>query len=102
MDTQTDVNVIIPPKITTEYDEADIPEYLRPFMPVDGKVYSTDLNNKRILLDVGSKEWFAELCGRRESANVKSIHSAFLTRNLENELKHHVILIKIIVLTTRN
>ncbi|PKY46520.1 hypothetical protein RhiirA4_402562 [Rhizophagus irregularis] len=82
--------MLLYPKITPEYDEADIPEYLRPFIPVDGKVYSTDLNNKRILLDVGSKEWFAELCRRRESANetnsVKSIHSAFLTRNLENVL----------------
>ncbi|CAB5205637.1 unnamed protein product [Rhizophagus irregularis] len=62
--------MLLYPKITTEYDEADIPEYLRPFIPVDGKVYSTDLNNnKKILLDVGSKEWLAELCRRRESAN---------------------------------
>ncbi|GBC31849.2 hypothetical protein GLOIN_2v1780361 [Rhizophagus irregularis DAOM 181602=DAOM 197198] len=54
----------------TSSGEADIPEYLRPFIPVDGKVYSTDLNNnKKILLDVGSKEWLAELCRRRESAN---------------------------------
>ncbi|CAB5196228.1 unnamed protein product [Rhizophagus irregularis] len=42
------------------------------FIPVDGKVYSTDRNNNRTLLDKGSKEWYAELT-RRESSNINKV-----------------------------
>ncbi|CAB4492871.1 unnamed protein product [Rhizophagus irregularis] len=42
------------------------------FIPVDGKVYSTDRNNNQTLLDKGSKEWYAELT-RRESSNINKV-----------------------------
>lgn len=62
---------MVKPKITTKYPDSDIPEYICPFIPANGKIYTTDSANKRILLETGSKEWFAELCRRRESRKNK-------------------------------